>query len=136
MKTLQHNQHDKMGRTSRRQPSNHGSGWLKKGMLFLVMVLLGALVHSANYPPQKLSVLGLDGLTTELLITPDSAAEEVPAEIARLFPDEHAARMDQLINAQIDLSSMTKPEPEADDVVIDTHKIFLEIMKENKARGK
>ncbi|MFO7978799.1 MAG: hypothetical protein R6U64_09080 [Bacteroidales bacterium] len=67
---------------------------------------------------------------------PDTAAEEVPAEIARLFPDEHAARMDQLINSQFDLSTMTKPEEDADDVIIDTHKIFQEIMKENKALGK
>ncbi|MFO7978206.1 MAG: hypothetical protein R6U64_06055, partial [Bacteroidales bacterium] len=105
MKTLHNTQHDKRGMTSRK-----GSGWLKRAMLFLVMILLGSLVSVAGYPPQKLSMLSVDGITIILLVKPDTAAEEVPAEIARLFPDEHAARMDQLINSQFDLSTMTKPE--------------------------
>ncbi len=102
----------------------------------MTMILLGSLISMANYPPQKLSILGVNGITIHLLVKPDTAPEALPAEIARLFPCERAARMNQLIYGQFDLSTMTKPEQEADDMVIDTHKVFLDIMEENKAQGK
>lgn len=117
-----------------RQSANrqHKASFSLTMILFLIM---GTGFSLAAQPQEKLTFRLPDGRLSEILIKAE-AVEEVPAEILDLIEDEREDRK-HMIDRQLDLSKITKPEAAADDVIIDTRAIFLELTRKTyQARKK
>jgi hypothetical protein len=99
---------------------------MKTRMLIIATMLLFSIASQAGSPQRSLTIFGINGRNVEIPVKVEEAHDSVPAAIAEIFREMEANRRDSLINHQFDLSNMSRPEPDADDVTIDTRGIFRE----------
>ncbi len=96
---------------------------------FTLTAIVMILFYVSGYSETPtLSIFGINGVTVEIPIKLEEASDSIPPEISSALADARAIERRSLYTRQFDLSVMSRPEKDANDVSIDTRTIFLEIM--------
>lgn len=86
---------------------------MKKAIVILALILITASASHAFNPNGMLSITDLNGRTLVMPVKPEQPVEEV-------LPFDQDAVFHQVLQEKfsrvIDISRMTKPEPDADDI--------------------
>ena len=109
---------------------------MKTKTLIIATMLLFSIASQAGNPQRSLTIFGINGRNVEIPVKVEDAQDSVPIEIAGVYREMEAKRKDSLINHQFDLSKMSRPEPDADDITIDTRRIFWETIMRYPFTGK
>ncbi len=93
----------------------------------LILMMLAMTAHAGA--PQKSTVLfDIRGMKVEMPVKVEEAPDTIPASLAMAIEEEQSKEYASLRTKQFDLSQMSKPEADADDVTINTRAIFVEII--------
>jgi hypothetical protein len=98
----------------------------KPVILATILVFAAILATQAATPQKTMTIFGINGRSVEMPIKVEEAVDDMPVELAMALEAEREQRIDSLLNQRFDLSQITKPEPDADDITINTRAIFIE----------
>ncbi len=99
---------------------------MKIKLIFATLLFVfTATFAQANSSKKMLHLVDSFGRHLFMPVQADEAAEALPFDVASVF---HRIRMAE-VSKVFDLSTMTKPEAEADDIDIDLKAVFKETMK-------
>lgn len=101
---------------------------MKAHVIFVTMGLILTLASTNVYQenPVKACFYVIDGIV-EIPVKADDSIESLPDCVKSIAIRDRAEYLN-IVNTQFDLSTITKPEPDADDVTIDTKQIFQDLM--------
>lgn len=99
--------------------------------LICMMIFASANVF-AGKPQSTMPFYTLKGIV-EIPVKVEEAPDSLP-DVVKLFNTRNAEEVKCLVHTQFDLSKISKPEPDADDVVINTQRIFAEMRYREYAR--
>lgn len=88
-----------------------------KKIVFTIILMFAVGSAFASSPKRTLTIFDINGKSVEIPIKTETAPDSVPI-----------VQRESMSSIYFDLSRMTKPEPDADDITIDTREIFLEIV--------
>lgn len=94
--------------------------------LATLLLMLAAFVGHAGTPQKTVSIYGIRGTTVQIPVKAEVAPDTIPAIFVADLEKEKSDSYDRLLSQQFDLSQITKPEPDADDITINTRAIFVE----------
>lgn len=99
---------------------------------FTLAAIMMILFYVSGYSETPtLSIFDINGVTVEIPIKLEEASDSIPPEISSALADVRACERRSLYTRQFDLSLLSRPEKDADDVCIDTRAIFQTIMRSN-----
>lgn len=98
-----------------------------KQFIILVLLLLSGLIAAADTPQRSLSFFARNGIVLMMPVMEEDVVDSVPSEITHAFDAYRVERHRSLLEHTFDLSGLVMPEPDADDVVIDTASVFQQI---------
>ncbi len=93
--------------------------------VLISMLMLASACVFGGKPQGTMMFRTLNGLV-EIPVKVEEAPDSLPA-VVKVAMTQHAEDMHSLVHVQFDLSLISKPEPDADDVAINTCKIFEEL---------
>lgn len=99
---------------------------------FFVMIIVSSGVAAVKNVTYYVS----NDVAVEIPVVIEDAPDSVPAGASSVFAAEKQLARRMLVWKQFDISQLSMPEPDADDIVIDTRAIFLQIMMENRSASK
>ena len=94
--------------------------------LATLLLMLAAFAGHADTPQNTISIYGILGKTVEIPVKAEVAPDTIPAIFVADLEKEQCETYSRLLSQQFDLSQITKPEPDADDITINTRAIFVE----------
>lgn len=94
--------------------------------LVTLILMLAAFAAQAGTPQKTISVFTLNPKAVEVPVKTEVAPDTIPAGFVLAMEQERYAEYETLLNQQFDLSKITKPEADADDITINTRAIFVE----------
>ncbi len=109
---------------------------MKNNNQILAAIFLVFFFTSGYSETPTLSIFDINGVTVEIPIKRELASDSIPPEISSALEEVRANERRSLYNRQFDLSTMSRPEKDANDVSIDTRKIFLEITNSSSRNHK
>lgn len=100
--------------------------------VLISMLMFASASVFGGKPQRTMSFYTLNGIV-EIPVKVEEAPDSLPAIVKEAIA-QHAEEMHSLVYLQFDLSGISKPEPDADDVAINTCKIFEEMRYREFAR--
>jgi hypothetical protein len=94
--------------------------------LITLVLMLAAFAGYAGTPQKTISIFGINGRTVEIPVKVEEAPDTIPYSFDASLEQERKMEYETLLTQQFDLSKITKPEPDADDITINTRAIFVE----------
>jgi len=109
---------------------------MKTRLFLLTTYFMMIIVSSGMAAVKQVTYYIANDVAVEIPVVIEDAPDSVPACVASAFAAEKQIERRMLVWKQFDISQLSAPEPDADDIVIDTRAIFLQIMMENKSASK
>jgi hypothetical protein len=94
--------------------------------LATLLLMLVAFTGQAGSPQKTISIYEIKGKTVEIPVKVEEAPDTIPAGFVAAFEKERSDNYSSLLSKQFDLSQISKPEADADDITINTRAIFVE----------
>lgn len=120
------------GETSSRSQQNGFRAITTIAILWGIL-MLSSFSSLAGKPQKVLTFFAPEWIMMEIPVK-DEVAEEFPYEMSLLMKQVYQSYKDSIINQQFDLGDMIKPEPDANDMEIDTRAVFREVMGTHASR--
>lgn len=101
----------------------------KHQILAAIFLIIFATSGIAGTP--TLTFFGANGSIIEIPVKLEEATDSIPQEIAEAYVSQKQLERERISEMQFDIRGLSRPEADANDVTIDTHSIFLEILFQN-----